>query len=161
MLDQADQEKINAMIKTYWSIYFAFVVGVIMYVVVTFVITGSGEPRDAQPDRLGSALVAVSLLAVVVKFWAYRKQADEKSYAGCKSLDDIIKKYGSYFMISLATCEIPALCGIIMVVLTFRMEEWAIFIVISAFLFAMSAPRSSVLQTIVSARRMWWSTEDE
>jgi len=161
MLEQADQEKISAMIKTYWFIYFSFVVGVAMYVMVTFMVTSSGTPQDSRPDTLGRALIVVSILAAFVKVWAHRKQVEEKSYAGCQNLDDIIKKYASYFFISLGMAEIPALCGMVMVFLTQRMGEWAIFIIISTVLFAMSAPRSGVLENVVAAWRMWQTTEAE
>ena len=161
MLEPADQEKISATIKTHWSIYFSFVVAVIMYVIVTYLVTGSGTPEGSRPDTLRGVLIAASILAAVVKFWAHRKQADEASYTKCHTIDDIIKKYAFYFFISLGMAEIPALCGMIMVFITQQMGEWTIFIIISAILYAMSAPRSSVLEKVIAANRMRQRTDAE
>jgi putative effector of murein hydrolase LrgA (UPF0299 family) len=151
MLDPADQEKIQTTVKTYWGIYLSIVVSCVMYIFVTYIVTSSGTPRETSPAIFRSLLIVLSIVAGAGKFWVLRMQADEERYLQCGDIDDIIKKFGSYLFISMALCQIPAMFGLIMVFLTMRMGEWAVFLVIGAYLFATATPRSSVLENMVEA----------
>ena len=151
MLDQAEQEKIQTMIKTNWYMYFAFVAACVMYIFVAYMTAGSSTSDRPSPHGFRSALIVLCISGVAANYMVRRMQADEQRYLQCRDLDEIIKKFSFYFFISLALCELPALFGLIMVFLTMRMGEWVVFVVIAAFLFAMSTPRSSVLEDIVAA----------
>ncbi len=151
MLDQADQEKIQTTIKTYWYIYFSFVMAFAMYIFITYVITAAGSGEKSTPTMLRSIFIVLSILAGAGKFWVGRMQADEQRYADCRDLDDIIKKYAQCFFISLALCEFPTLFGLIMVFLTMKMAEWGVFLVIGVALLALSTPSANVLESIAEA----------
>ena len=151
MLGSADEEKIGKLIKTNWSIYFSFVMALVMYVVVAYMVTASAkEPRPA-PAMLRGALIGLSIGFVGIKFWLHGRQADESNYGQCRNVDEVLGKYGFYFFISLALAEAPALFGLIVVFLTQNMSEFLVFLVIAGVLHAASTPRGEVLRRMVEA----------
>lgn len=152
MLNPADQEKIRTVIKTHWSIFFAFTTAIIMYTLVLLAVT-RGRTIEASPlTELRNAFVLVSLFAGAIKFWIQSRLLSEvTSYETCPNLDKIIEKYWRYNFIMLALCEFPALLGLIIVFMTMRMSEWWLFFVISAILFITSAPRAGRLEGIAEA----------
>ena len=154
MLGSADEEKIRKTMTANWAIYFSFVMALVMYVIVSYLVTGSGSKVRPAPAMLRGALIGLSVGLVGVKFWFQGRQSDTSSYERCRDVDEVIKKYGYYFFISLAAAEAPVLFGLIMVFLTQSMGEWPVFLVITVVLHAASTPRAEVLRRVVEAHLM-------
>lgn len=151
MLAPADEEKIRKIIKTNWSIYFMFVTSLVMYVIVTYLVTASASEGRPAPAMLRGAFIGLSIGFFGLAFWFRSRQSDESSYGQCRNVDEIIKKNGYYFFLSLAVAQQPALFGLIMVFLTQSMSEWPVFLVISAGSYAASTPRAELLRRVVEA----------
>jgi len=152
MLGPVEEKRLRATISTSRYIYLAFVTAILMYTLVAYSVTATSTHKTSGFDTLRRVFIGLSLAAVVGKFWAQIRQTDERSYAKCINMELSMKKYTTYFFISMAMAEIPALCGLIMVFVTMRMGEWWMFVGISGVLLATSMPRYEVLEKIVMAR---------
>lgn len=152
MLNPAEQDKVRTIIRTDWFIYLSFVVAVVMYVFVIILVTRSSSSEATQAGALKRLFIVVSVVLGVAKFWIRsRLMFENESYRKCRTLDEIIRKYERYNQYVFAMCETPAVLGVIIALMTRRVEEWWVFFAISAVLFVTSAPRRDKFQSIVEA----------
>jgi F0F1-type ATP synthase membrane subunit c/vacuolar-type H+-ATPase subunit K len=152
MLNPEDREKIQTVIRTHWFIWLSFAAAIVMYTFVVFIVTQS---RSGEPPELGilrTIFIVISLVLGAVKFWLQRGLLfEETAYRQCGTIDEIIAKYAGRYFIILAVCEAPALLGLVIAFLTGRLEDWWLFFLISAALFATSTPQHARLETIAQA----------
>ena len=150
MLNPAEEEQVRTVIRTHWLIYFSFTTAVLMYTFVVFVITQGGEPQQMQVGMMRQIFLIVSVVAGIVKFWVQsRYLSDDASYRTCRNREEILAKYWRYNYIMLALAELPALLGLVITFVTMRLQEWWVFLAISALLLATSAPSAGRLRRII------------
>ncbi len=160
MFDLIEEKKIHGTMRVHWTILYAFVSALVMYIFVIYRVTSSSTAKPSDHDTLRWVLIALSVFAGMAKFAGQRIQAEKKRYEACEDLDRTIKKYNSFFLFSMFMCQVPALCGVIMAFVTMRMGEYWLFMGISAILFATSTPQRSMLENIVTAQRARHPVDD-
>jgi hypothetical protein len=153
MLNPDDQKKLRKMIRTNWYVFISYAGAVIMYTVVVYVVVGTGSSEPHQVGILKPLFIAVSIVLAAAKFLIQsRLWLNEDGYGGCRSLDEIMARYGRYYYIVLALCSAVPLLGLIITFLTMQMADWWPFFGIAVVLFATSAPRAEKIESIVQAQ---------
>jgi len=152
MLNPEDKEKLQNMIRSNWYIFSAYTGAVVLYTVVVFVVIGNGSSEPLQVGVLKPLFIIVSVVLGAIKFLIQgRLWLKENAYRKCRTLDEIMARYGRYYFIILALCQVVPLFGLIIVFMTKRMEDWWLFFGITVVLFATSAPRAGKVESIVQA----------
>lgn len=161
MLNPEDQQKLQKMIKTNWFVFVSYAGAVIMYTVVVYVVVGTGSSEPHRIGMLRPLFIVLSAVLGAVKFLIQsRFWLNEDGYGGCRSLDEIMARYGRYYYIVLALCSAVPLLGLIIAFMSRQMADWWLFFGISVVLFATSLPRGEKIETIVQAQATQGGRED-
>jgi hypothetical protein len=166
MLNLEDQKKLQDMIRNNWLIFYAFTGSIVLYTVVMLAITGIGSGKPLEVDGILGILfnalsnvetgglrlifIAVSVLLGAIKFLIQNMLwLKEDAYRSCQALDEIVGRYGRYYFIILALCQVVPPLGMIIVLMTNQMKDWWPFFGITVMLFATSIPQGGKLESIV------------
>jgi hypothetical protein len=152
MLDQATRDKLQQQSGIQLKIYLMYVFSVVLYIFVSSVVAGGSSRGSDMPGMLKAIFIGISAAAVGINFWIQtRILGNTRHYQNCRSIDEVLKKYGPYFFISLALCQLPAMLGMVLVFLSKSITDWAPFIVIVVFMHVTSIPRAARLENIAQA----------
>jgi hypothetical protein len=153
MLNPEEQTKLQKMIRTNWFVFISYAGAVIMYTVVVFVVVGDGSREPHDVGFLRPLFIAMSVVLGAAKFLIQsRVWLNEDGYGQCRSLDEIMARYGRYYYVVLALVSAVPLLGLIIAFLSMQMADWWLFFGISAVLFATSLPRGEKVEQIVQAQ---------
>jgi uncharacterized RDD family membrane protein YckC len=142
-------------IKTQWWIFSAFISGAIMTVLVMGIPLASKAGTQEYPENYDTVrwvCIGLSIIAILAKFWFQKARLYKITiYEKCQTLDEILRRHGKNFAISLGFCYAIFLFGLILFVLTYHIREWAPFMFIAGVLFATSTPSMKKLCMIVDS----------